>query len=99
MPHATAIHPDDARALLHAELTDIVRIEIGMNEQFASDVAAAILRGLSRVHGGSDLYIPAEDKSERNAAVRAAFNGRNHHEVMRQFGLSRSTLYRILNLA
>lgn len=96
MPNATAIHPDDARALLHAELTDIVRVEIGMNEQFASDMAGAILRGLSRLHGGADLYIPAEDKAQRNAAVRAAFNGRNHADVMRKFGISQSTLYRIL---
>jgi len=93
---AATRHPEDARAQLHAEFTDIVRTQIGMNERFASDVAAAFVRGLCALHGGRELYIPAEDKSERNAAVRAAFNGRNAEAVMREYGISRTTLYRIV---
>lgn len=96
LPKATArAHPEDARAQLHSELTEIVRSEIGMNEHFASDHAAAILRGLCTLHGGSALYIPAEDKSARNAAIRAEFNGQNADALMRKHGVSRTTLYRI----
>ena len=31
----------------------------------------------------------------RNASIRAKFNGTNHEAVMREFGISRTTLYRI----
>lgn len=89
-------HPEDARAQLHSELTEVVRSEVGMNEHFASDLAAAILRGLCQLHGGRALYIPAEDKSARNAAIRAEFNGTNVEAVMRKHGVSRSRLYEII---
>lgn len=88
--------PDDARAQLHSELTEIVRVEIGMNEHFASDHAAAILRGLCGMHGGRSIYIPAEDKSARNAAIRAEFNGQNAEAVMRRHGIGRTRLYEII---
>jgi Mor family transcriptional regulator len=88
-------HPDDARVQWHAELTEICRAEIGMNEAFASLHAAAILRGLSARYGGAEVYIPAEDKTERNAAIRAEFDGRNADTLMRKYNISRTTLYRI----
>lgn len=89
-------HPDDARVQWHAELTEICRAEIGMNEAFASLHAAAILRGLSARYGGAEVYIPAEDKTERNAAIRAEFNGRNAHDLIRKYGISRAWLYKIV---
>lgn len=85
----------DQAIQLHAELTEIVRVEIGMHEAFAADIAAAILRGLQNLHGARELYIPAPDKTARNASIRAKFNGTNHQAVMREFGISRTTLYRI----
>lgn len=90
------LHPDDARAQLHADFTDIVRAEIGMNEQFASDIAAAILRGLCARLGGREVYIPAEDKSARDAAIRREFDGTNAAGVCRRHGVSRSRLYQII---
>jgi Mor family transcriptional regulator len=90
------LHPDDARAQLHADFTEIVRAEIGMNEQFASDMASAILRGLCSRLGGREVYIPAEDKAARNAAIRAEFDGTNSDAVCRRHGISRSRLYQIV---
>jgi Mor family transcriptional regulator len=88
-------HPEDARAQLHAELTGIVRREIGMNENFASAHAAAILRGLCETLGGNEVYIPAPDRSARNASIRAEFKGSNADELCLKHGISRATLYRI----
>lgn len=85
----------DQAIQLHRELTDIVRTEVGMREAFAADLAAAILRGLQNMHGGSDLYIPAPDKSARNAAIRAEFNGTNGDEICKRFCISRTTLYEV----
>ena len=88
-------HPEDARAQLHADLTDIVRTEIGMNEHFASAHASAILRGLCERLGGREIYIPATNRSERNAAIRAEFDGTNAPDVCLKHGISRATVYRL----
>lgn len=86
---------EDDAMLLESEFTEIVRAEIGMHEQFASQIARAIVRGLRRTHGARRIYIPGVDRSERDAAIRAKFNGANAAEVMREFNVSRSRLYEI----
>lgn len=91
----TAKNEDAAVALLY-EMTTIVREEIGMNELFAAQIAEAITRGLRRRLGGEYHYIPAPDKTERDAAIRAQFNGRNLEEVARCHGVSRRQAYRIV---
>lgn len=93
---------EDQAIQLHREVADIVREEIGMHEGFANDLAAAIVRGLRKKYGGQTLgakgsiYIPAPDKSARNAAVRAEFNGTNADEVCRKHDISRSRLYQLV---
>ena len=36
-------------------------------------------------------------RAERDQLIRTEWNGRNTRELMRRFGISRSTLYRIIN--
>lgn len=79
--------------LLH-EFTVIVQEETGLKDLFAAQVAEAILRGLRRRRGGEEVYIPAEDRSARDDAIRRAYNGRNMEEVMARYGVSRATVYR-----
>ena len=92
---------EDQAIQLHREYVEIVREEIGLHEQFANDIAAAIVRGMRKRYGGRSLgakgciYIHKPDKSERNAAIRAEFNGTNADEVCKKHGIGRSTLYRI----
>lgn len=86
---------EDDAMLLESEFTEIVRAEIGMHEQFASQIARAIVRGLRRTHGARRIYIPGIDRVERDAAICAKFNGTNAADVMREFGISRSRLYEI----
>ena len=91
----TPAQREDDAMLLVSEFTEIVRAEIGMHEQFASQIATALVRGLRRVHGARRLYIPGIDKTERDAVIRAKFMGSNAAEVMQEFGISRSRLYEI----
>jgi len=91
----TAKNEDAAVALLY-EMTAIVREEIGMNEIFATQIAEAITRGLRRRMGGAHHYIPAPDKSARNAAICADFNGRNLDDVARHHNISPRQAYRIV---
>lgn len=93
---------EDQAIQLQREVADIVREEIGMHEGFANDIAAAIVRGLRKRYGGRTLgargsiYIPAPDKSARNAAIRAEFNGTNADDVCRRHDISRSRLYQLV---
>lgn len=87
-------HDFDNAAWLHAEITAVVREEVGMNELFATQIAEAILCGLRRRLGGREIYLPAPDREKRNAEIRRQFNGRNMDEVMRAFGVSADTVYR-----
>lgn len=74
----------------------ILREEIGMNESIGGIFAAAMVRGLRRRLGGRELYIPAPDRSERDATIRRDFNGGNVDELMRRHGLSRTRIYEIV---
>lgn len=56
---------------------------------------AVALRLAPRIGG---RYVPKrDDRAARDARVWAAFNGRNHKDVMREFGISRRLMYSILS--
>jgi Mor family transcriptional regulator len=90
---------EDAAVTLHGEITVILQEEIGFNEHFATQFAERILQGIRRRLGGQDLYIPAPDRTARDAAIRREFNGRNRDEVCRKYGISRTRLYEIVGPA
>lgn len=87
---------EDAAVQLEHDIISIVREEIGMHEQLATVFAQALVRGLRRRLGGSEIYIPASDRSGRDEAIRSSFNGSNVMELSKMFGLSRSRIYEIL---
>jgi Mor family transcriptional regulator len=87
---------EDAAVQLEHDFTSIVREEIGMHEGMAGVFAAALVRGLRRRLGGQDIYIPAPDRSVRDASIRRDFNGSNVDELMRRHGLSRTRIYEIV---
>lgn len=87
----------DSAALLRMDIRDVLQAEIGMNEPFAELVSDALCRGLRSRWGGREIYVPAEDLAERNTRIRQAFKGNNAAEVMFRFGISRATLYRVIN--
>ena len=91
-------HDDDSTVLLQYEMTSIVREEIGFTEHFASQIAEAIVRGMRRRLGPGEIYIAAPSKLERDAAIKAEYNGRNLDEVCRKYGLRASRIYEIVKL-
>lgn len=90
-------NPDRAGDLLHSEITAIVREEVGMHEPLAAQIASAILRGMSRRFGAQRIYIPAVDRSARDAEIYGRFNGTNAAALCAEFGISRARLYEIVN--
>lgn len=89
----TAGQAEDAAVQLQQDMVAIVREEIGMHESIAALFADALVRGLRRRMGGRELYIPAADRSERNAGIRRDFDGTNMAYVMGKYGVSRTTVY------
>ncbi|MPS27570.1 MAG: hypothetical protein E2576_11055 [Alcaligenaceae bacterium] len=87
---------DDASLTLQYEVTAIVRERTGLHETQAGEIAAAVIAGLSARYGGDRLYVPVLRKEQRNAAILQAFDGTNRAEICRRFGISQSTLYKIL---
>lgn len=83
---------------LHYDLLLIIREEIGFKDKFAEQFASAIARGLQRRLGGREIYIPAEDKHDRDEQIRKEFNGRNRDEIMKKFAISKTRLYEIVSL-
>lgn len=79
----------DQASWLRRELTDIVR-------ENADSLVDMLLAGMRDRMGGREVYIPASDKADRDAQIRAMFNGRNLREVMREFSISRAAVYRAL---
>lgn len=99
MTQITSLTPgqsEDAAVQLEHEITSIVREEIGMHEGLAGLIAAAMVRGLRRRLGGQELYIPAPDRSARDASIRREFTGTNVDELMRRHDLSRTRIYQIV---
>ena len=87
---------EDAAVQLEHDITNIVRVEIGMHEGMAATFAQAVVRGLRRQLGGQQLYIPAPDKSQRDASIRRDLLGAaNVDDLMRRHGLSRTRIYEI----
>ena len=92
---------EDRVIQLRGDIAAIIHRKVGMLEPFANQLAGAILEGLREDFGGSTIggkgsvYIPAPDKSNRNAAIRAEFNGTNAAEVCKKHGINKTTLYRI----
>lgn len=100
---STPAQIEDQAIQLHREFADIVKEQIGMNDQFANAVAAAIVRGMRERYSGQtfgrkgSIYIPAPNKTQRNDAIRTEFCGNNVKEICKKYGIGRSRLYQIVN--
>jgi Mor family transcriptional regulator len=87
---------EDQAVQLAGEISSILVEVISRDEALINRLATALVDGLRSRLGGGDVYIPAPDKSARNTAIRAEFNGRNMSEVCRRHGVKPSTVYRIV---
>lgn len=87
---------EDTASAVRSEITRAIQEATGLHEQYASTLAEGIWERFRERWGGSRMHIPAVDRAARNAAIRDAFDGRNHSEVCARYGISRATLYRVI---
>lgn len=86
------LRPDEWSSI-EAELAAEMTAELA---PLAKRLAARLLERMRAEACGQHVYIPAPRRYDEEAVL-ADFTGRNHREVCMQHGISRATLYRILN--
>jgi hypothetical protein len=73
-----------------------VRTFTGHNESEALRIVSKIMEVLCHEHGGADVYIPIAPRREiEDAVLRDLAEGRKPHEIAKQRGVHRATVYRI----
>lgn len=87
---------EDDALLLVSEFTEDLRDGCGLPEVDAARIAQKLVHRFRLRHGARRIYVPAVDKTERDAAIRKKFNGQNAADCCREFGISRSRLYEIV---
>lgn len=85
----------DAALELEAIVGECLQLCLGLHGPAVLDLANKMVKVLRVRHGGGDVYIPAADKTERNAAIRAALRTGNAAEVAADHDLNPSTVYKI----
>lgn len=92
--------PDHYPPIL-ADIAQLLHLRLG--QQLPADQAETLAltcsEDLRAVFGGSLVYLPKGqdyERRERNAAIASAFNGRNHADLARRFGLTVTQIYAIL---
>lgn len=81
---------------LRVELVRALVAEAGMREVVALPIADSLLAYLQREHGGERLYIPQPCRQYDVLQIEAALKrGWTITRVCREFGISRSMLYKL----
>lgn len=69
-----------------------------MSAELANLLATEIIRAAAICgHAGTDYYLPhlnTQTREERNARIRAEFNGTNLREICRRYAVGKTTVYR-----
>lgn len=95
-----AEYPEILREL--AEVIDRELRNIGLETPYAAAVAETVTEHVRERFGGSPIYISKAHtlrQRRRRAAMWADFNGRNHVELSRKYGVCVQQLYRSIAIA
>ena len=96
-PAATlATQSADAAIQLERDIIEVLRRELARNEQMLGLMARSIVHGMRESLGGQELRIPSPDKAARNAEIRAKYTGANVRALAREYDLSVSSVYKIV---
>lgn len=93
---SAATQSADAAIQWERDIANVLRINLAQNEQLIVMLSRVIVDGLRSTLGGQELRMPAPDKTARNAAIRAEFNGRNVRDLARKYGISARMVYLIV---
>ena len=78
---------------------DTVREIIEIESALADQIGEAVANRMMQVWGGQNVYFPMGmvwKVSQRDRDIFQEFNGRNHHELARKFGVSVQWVYSVV---
>ena len=80
------------------EMKDILATELKHKTDFENTelLSSVLISVMCEVFAGDTLYIPMFKAGKAHSKLRDKFNGKNHHELAREFGYSTRTVYSIL---
>lgn len=84
---------------LHAHLVAGLK-KHGIKADAAEEMADNIIDDVRAAFGGEPLYIPkgvSMDAVLKHHKIYADFTGRNHHDLVRKYGVSLQWVYRVVN--
>jgi len=70
-------------------------LESEIDEPAAAELSQRVFKKLQEKWGGTDIYFPKRPPYT-SQQIQEAFNGHNHAEVCKQFGISLKTFYRAI---
>lgn len=80
---------------LETILAEALELCCGRERHQAAEESRQLVRRMRERLGGTEIWIAALDKEDRNAAIRREFNGSNLCEIMARYQVSRATVYRV----
>ena len=78
---------------------DVLKTEMGLEPERADYAGYLIMRRIAQSVGGASIYIPTADsieRHERDEAIWREFDGRNHFELARKYGITTVHIYRLI---
>ncbi|EFB1759102.1 DNA-binding protein [Escherichia coli] len=79
--------------------SETVREIIDIEPAIADQIGQAVANRMMQVWGGQNVYFPMGmvwKVSQRDQEIFREFNGRNHHELARKFGVSLQWVYSVV---
>lgn len=101
-PAASPRHVSAAENLMELIEGEVRAVALSFGVPASEAMVSALLDRLTLRLGAAPLYLPRTDprkRQQRNAAIRAAFNGRNAAELARQHGISLRRVQQIVGKA
>ncbi|RLM25347.1 DNA-binding protein [Brenneria alni] len=77
----------------------IIKEVVEIDTTIADQIGEAVANRMMQVWGGQNVYFPmgmAWKVSQRDLEIFHEFNGRNHHELARKFGVSLQWIYSVV---
>lgn len=76
-----------------------ILVEHGIDEELAQQAGNSLANHLSEIWAGSTVCFPKDHfykLTKRDLEILSKFNGRNHHVLAMEYGLTENAIYRLL---
>ena len=80
---------------LERDVYELARELLELDDEWAQEFARLVASEVVERFGGRSWYVPERARPSAEAVLEALGRGDDHRRILRRFGISRATLYRI----